>query len=79
MNHATYVHDIHHVIIDNLQFMVGYADKQSALDRFSMYDRVVSEFRKFATTNNCHVSLVIHPRKVFVTIIFFNIIFSIDG
>ncbi|XP_072033759.1 twinkle mtDNA helicase-like [Amphiura filiformis] len=63
MNHAVYVHDIQHVIIDNLQFMVGYSDSQTSFDRFSVYDKFIAAFRAFATNNNCHVSLVIHPRK----------------
>ncbi|XP_022089225.1 twinkle protein, mitochondrial-like isoform X2 [Acanthaster planci] len=63
MSHAVYVHDIEHVIVDNLQFMVGYSDKQFMLERFAMYDHIIAAFRKFATNNNCHVTVVIHPRK----------------
>ncbi|XP_071956138.1 twinkle mtDNA helicase-like isoform X2 [Antedon mediterranea] len=62
MTHAVYVHDIEHVIIDNLQFMVGSSDK-TVSDRFAMYDAIIATFRTFATRNNCHVTLVIHPRK----------------
>ena len=64
MSHAAYVHDIQHIIVDNLQFLVGYSDEQTNLSRFSVYDKFISAFRKFATYNNCHVTLVIHPRKV---------------
>ncbi|XP_070566841.1 twinkle mtDNA helicase-like [Ptychodera flava] len=63
MSHAVYVHDIEHVIIDNLQFMVGLSDRASSMDRFSQYDNVIAAFRRFVTTNNCHVTVVIHPRK----------------
>lgn len=63
MSHAVYVHDIEHVIIDNLQFMVGLGSKQAYSDRFAMYDNTIAEFRKFATENNCHVTVVVHPRK----------------
>ena len=64
MSHAVYVHDIEHIVIDNLQFMVGYSEKQFMMERFAMYDNIIAAFRKFATANNCHVTVVIHPRKV---------------
>jgi len=69
MSHAVYVHDIAHVIVDNLQFMLGVDDVSSggggkAADRFYRQDQVIGAFRKFATHSNCHVTLVIHPRKV---------------
>ena len=63
MSHAVYVHDIAHVIVDNLQFMMG-SDSYQAVDRFLKQDQIISLFRKFATNMNCHVTLVIHPRKV---------------
>ncbi|XP_060027457.1 twinkle mtDNA helicase isoform X2 [Erinaceus europaeus] len=61
MQHAVYVYDICHVIIDNLQFMMGH--EQLSLDRIAAQDYIVGAFRKFATDSNCHVTLVIHPRK----------------
>lgn len=64
MSHAVYVHDIQHVIVDNVQFMLGVDASNSKLDRFFRQDLLISAFRKFATHNNCHVTLVIHPRKV---------------
>ena len=66
MSHAVYVHDIAHVVVDNLQFMLGVDSSASsaAIDRFYRQDVVISAFRKFATVMNCHVTLVIHPRKV---------------
>jgi len=66
MSHAVYVHDIAHVIVDNLQFMLGVdaSSTSTAVDRFYRQDVVISAFRKFATMMNCHVTLVIHPRKV---------------
>lgn len=33
------------------------------MDRFWKQDVVVAAFRTFATRKNCHVTLVIHPRK----------------
>jgi twinkle protein len=32
-------------------------------ERFDQLDNAVSKFRKFATTKNVHITLVIHPRK----------------
>ncbi|NP_001084540.1 uncharacterized protein LOC414487 [Xenopus laevis] len=61
MQHAVYMYDITHVIIDNLQFMMGQENIYS--DRFAAQDYMVGAFRKFATVNNCHVTVVIHPRK----------------
>lgn len=31
--------------------------------RFWRQDKIIAEFRTFATKYNCHVTLVIHPRK----------------
>ncbi|KAM6183416.1 twinkle mtDNA helicase isoform 2-T2 [Erethizon dorsatum] len=61
MQHAVYVYDVCHVVIDNLQFMMGH--EQLSTDRIAAQDYIVGAFRKFATDNNCHVTLVIHPRK----------------
>ena len=62
MTHAVYVHDISHVVIDNLQFMMGMDYTES--NRFLKQDQVVATFRRFATEKNCHVTLITHPRKV---------------
>ena len=61
MAHAVYVHDIAHVIIDNIQFMIG--SGSGNVDRFTKQDQCIELFRKFATLHNVHVTLVIHPRK----------------
>ncbi|XP_024946608.1 twinkle protein, mitochondrial isoform X2 [Cephus cinctus] len=63
VEHATYVHDIAHVIIDNVQFMMGMSEESKHIDRFWKQDGIVAAFRTFATKYNCHVTLVIHPRK----------------
>lgn len=63
IEHAQYVHDINHVIIDNVQFMMGIGDDVKNMDRFWKQDVIISAFRTFATKKNCHVTLVIHPRK----------------
>merc|ERR1719495_218455 len=60
MSHAVYVHDITHVIIDNMQFMLG---AHPSIDPFKVQDSTIQLMRQFATAHNCHVTLVIHPRK----------------
>ncbi|XP_068628658.1 mitochondrial DNA helicase [Battus philenor] len=62
VEHARYMHDIAHVVIDNVQFMLGLGDGRE-LDRFLRQDAVVAAFRTFATARHCHVTLVMHPRK----------------
>lgn len=32
-------------------------------ERFWQQDSIIAEFRRFATYSNCHVTLVMHPRK----------------
>uniref|UniRef100_A0A8C6ST27 DNA 5'-3' helicase n=1 Tax=Neogobius melanostomus TaxID=47308 RepID=A0A8C6ST27_9GOBI len=61
MQHAVYLYDINHVIIDNLQFMMG--QESLTVDKFAVQDHIISAFRKFATNSSCHVTLIIHPRK----------------
>lgn len=63
IEHAQYVHDVAHVIIDNVQFMMGIADEAKHIDRYWKQDTIIAAFRTFATRKNCHVTLVIHPRK----------------
>ncbi|XP_046996936.1 mitochondrial DNA helicase [Schistocerca americana] len=63
VEHAAYVHDIAHVIIDNVQFMMGISEEPRNNDRFWKQDAIIASFRSFATKKNCHVTLVIHPRK----------------
>ncbi|UYV82199.1 C10orf2 [Cordylochernes scorpioides] len=62
MSHAAYVYDVNHIIIDNLQFMVGHSDKIS--DKLLLLqDQATTAFRRFASEHNCHLTLVSHPRK----------------
>ncbi|XP_040922380.1 twinkle protein, mitochondrial [Toxotes jaculatrix] len=61
MQHAVYLYDINHVIIDNLQFMMG--QENLSVDKFAVQDHIIGAFRKFATNTSCHVTLIIHPRK----------------
>ncbi|XP_072935747.1 mitochondrial DNA helicase [Epargyreus clarus] len=61
VEHARYMHDIAHVVVDNVQFMLGLAEERDA--RFARQDAVVAAFRAFATARHCHVTLVMHPRK----------------
>lgn len=61
MKHAVYMYDITHVVVDNLQFMMGH--EQLSADRLAAQDFIIGAFRKFATDNTCHITLIIHPRK----------------
>lgn len=66
MEYACYVHDVEHIILDNMQFMISRqasGGKGSSYDKFDMQDIAVEKFRKFATDYNVHVNLVVHPRK----------------
>lgn len=59
---AVYTNDVQHIILDNLQFMIG-TGYDSNFNKFDIQDHIIGELRKFATNFNCHVTLVIHPRK----------------
>lgn len=63
MIHAVKFYRTKHIIIDNIQFMLGTGNMNSSMDRFFRQDLMVSEFRQFATEHNCHITLVMHPRK----------------
>lgn len=58
------MHDIAHVVVDNVQFMLGLGEEG---DRYLRQDAVIAAFRTFATARHCHVTLVMHPRKVTTT------------
>ena len=61
MDHAVYVYDVQHIVLDNLQFMMTGAGK--GYEKFDMQERALDKFRKFASNKNVHLTLVIHPRK----------------
>jgi len=61
MEYAVYAYDVEHVILDNLQFMTG--SNARGFEKFDILDSAIEKFRKFATTKNVHVTLVVHPRK----------------
>ena len=64
MDYAVYVHDVEHIILDNMQFMISrQSGKGSSFDKFETQDIAIEKFRKFATERNVHVTLVVHPRK----------------
>eukprot|EP00559_Dactyliosolen_fragilissimus_P009407 CAMPEP_0184859432 /NCGR_PEP_ID=MMETSP0580-20130426/4436_1 /TAXON_ID=1118495 /ORGANISM="Dactyliosolen fragilissimus" /LENGTH=740 /DNA_ID=CAMNT_0027356063 /DNA_START=844 /DNA_END=3066 /DNA_ORIENTATION=+ len=64
MDYAAYVHDVQHIILDNMQFMISRnANNGSTFDKFDCQDVAVEKFRKFATERNVHITLVVHPRK----------------
>lgn len=43
--------------------MMGVGDETRHMDRFWKQDMIIAAFRTFATKKNCHVTLVVHPRK----------------
>lgn len=53
-----------HIIIDNLQFMIYVGEHNSNIDHLRRQDQIFSAFREFATFWNCHITVIIHPRKV---------------
>ena len=64
MEYSVYVHDVQHIILDNMQFMLSRNTRGfSNFDKFDMQDVAMDKFRKFATEHNVHVTLVVHPRK----------------
>jgi twinkle protein len=63
MDYAAYVHDVEHIILDNLQFMISRNQARSSFDKFDYQDMAIEKFRKFATEKNVHVTVVVHPRK----------------
>jgi twinkle protein len=63
MEYAVYVNDVEHIILDNLQFMISRNSLNKSFDKFDIQDTAIEKFRKFATSHNVHISLVVHPRK----------------
>jgi len=64
MDYAVYRHDVSHILLDNLQFMMAArALSRGGGDKFDAQDRALDEFRQFASARNVSVSVVIHPRK----------------
>ncbi|VDL96416.1 unnamed protein product [Schistocephalus solidus] len=56
-------HSVEHVILDNLQFMMGAAGNRLE-EKFQRQDRFVERLRGFATDTGSHLTVVVHPRKV---------------
>lgn len=65
MEYSAYVHDVEHFILDNMQFMItrNSSKHNSSFDKYDIQDIAIEKFRKFATSKNVHVTLVVHPRK----------------
>ena len=63
MSEAVQRHEVSHVVIDNLQFMLG-SGSSLITDCYAAQNHAISQFRRFASLHNIHVSLVVHPRKV---------------
>lgn len=66
MEYAVYVHDTEHIILDNMQFMISRGNitkNGGSWEKFDVQDVAIEKFRKFATQQNVHLTLVVHPRK----------------
>jgi hypothetical protein len=61
MDYAVYVNDVEHIVLDNLQFMLGVTAGRG-FDKFDSQERALDLFRQFATSKNVHITLVVHPR-----------------
>ena len=61
MDYAVYVLDVKHIVLDNLQFMLSGQAKGN--EGWDLQNTAIEKFRRFATTKNVHISLVVHPRK----------------
>lgn len=61
MDYACYVLDVGHVVLDNLQFMLSGQGRGHEI--WEMQNSAIEKFRRFATTKNVHISIVVHPRK----------------
>ncbi|KAJ2558510.1 hypothetical protein EV175_000746 [Coemansia sp. RSA 1933] len=61
MRHAVYAHDVKHIVIDNLQFMMSMQAK--GFDKYDAQDAAIATFRRFATEENVHITVVAHLRK----------------
>ncbi|TGZ71498.1 hypothetical protein CRM22_002615 [Opisthorchis felineus] len=53
---------VEHILIDNLQFLLGAGGYQFE-ERFHRQDRFVQKLRNFASQNKVHLTIVAHPRK----------------
>ncbi|CAH8520235.1 unnamed protein product [Schistosoma margrebowiei] len=53
---------VEHIVIDNLQFLLGAGDG-AFVERFQRQDHYVQKLRAFATEKGTHVTIVAHPRK----------------
>jgi len=56
------MYDVQHVIIDNLQFLLG--TQARGFDKFDLQDKAIEAFRQLTTRKNIHMTLVVHPKKV---------------
>ncbi|CAO3660466.1 unnamed protein product [Rhizopus stolonifer] len=55
-------YNVRHIIIDNLQFMLS-QQARSGLDKWELQENAIASLRSFATLQDVHITLVVHPRK----------------
>ena len=75
LGYAVRVQGVDHIILDNLQFMLqqqysvdgesggGGGGGESNYNKFDLQDKALTLFRRFATEEDVHLTLVIHPKK----------------
>jgi twinkle protein len=56
------MYGVQHIIIDNLQFMLS-QQARSGLDKWELQEQAIAKIRNFATIQDVHITLVVHPRK----------------
>jgi twinkle protein len=61
IDYSIYTHNVTHIVLDNLQFMLSGQGK--GFERFELQDDLIAKLRTLATEKNVHITLVIHPKK----------------
>ncbi|KAG1462255.1 hypothetical protein G6F46_008184 [Rhizopus delemar] len=59
---AVDVYGVQHIVIDNLQFMLS-QQARAGLDKWELQEDAIAKIRSFATSEDVHITLVVHPRK----------------
>lgn len=59
---AVDAYGVQHIVIDNLQFMLS-QQARAGLDKWELQEDAIAKIRSFATSEDVHITLVVHPRK----------------
>ncbi|GIY88718.1 twinkle protein, mitochondrial [Caerostris darwini] len=63
MESAVSCQRVRHLVVDNLQYMMNMEDRFTSVEQIRRQEQIFGYLREFANRRNCHVTLVIHPRK----------------